>query len=115
MPSFNCFRIPSDLAALKCVTAQTAELARSGPPNGWVGACLNFNHFDIQSRRAWSQKMTYHQDTFMRFMVTPVVCPRLFEFRTSSALCALPLRQKPIETIVPQKNKHTHGKIVVHT
>ena len=37
--------------ALKCVTAQIAELACSEPPDGWVGACLDFHHFDVHTRR----------------------------------------------------------------
>ena len=41
----------NDLAALRCVSAQMAELARSEPQDGQVDACLNFHHFDIQSRR----------------------------------------------------------------
>ena len=45
----------SDLAALKCVSAQTAELARSDPQDGWACACLNFHNLDNSGhcRRSW--------------------------------------------------------------
>ena len=39
----------SFLAALRCMTAEIAELARSEPQDSWIGTCLNFHHFDIQS------------------------------------------------------------------
>ena len=39
----------NDLAALRCMTAEMAELARCEPQDSWIGACFNFHHFDIQS------------------------------------------------------------------
>ena len=36
----------TDLAALRCMTAEIAELARSEPQDSWVCACLNFRHLD---------------------------------------------------------------------
>ena len=62
------------LASLRCMTAEVAELPRSEPQDSWIGPCLNFHHFDIHSR---------NQDIWLppkRFIVTPAVCPRLFEF-----------------------------------
>ena len=62
-----------DLAAPRCMTAEIAEQARSEPQDSWIGTCLNLHHFEIQSR---------NQDIwlpFMKVMVTPAVCPRLFE------------------------------------
>ena len=32
----------NDLAAQRCMTAETAELARSEPQDSWVGTCLSF-------------------------------------------------------------------------
>ena len=68
----------NDLAALRCINAEIAELARSEPRD----TCLKFIHFDIQSR---------NQDIWLPFMraVTPAVCPRLFEFLTTLTLGAL--------------------------
>ena len=40
----------NDLAALRCMAAEIAELARSEPQDSWIGTCLYFMHFDIQSR-----------------------------------------------------------------
>ena len=39
----------NDLAALRCVSAEIAELPRSETQDGWVRACLNLHHFDIKS------------------------------------------------------------------
>ena len=36
----------NDLPALRCVTAQVAELPRCDSQDGWVGACLNLHHLD---------------------------------------------------------------------
>ena len=45
----------NDLAALRCVTPQIAELPRSEPQDGSVGACLNFHHLDNSRHcgRSW--------------------------------------------------------------
>ena len=40
----------NDLATLRCMTAEKAELARSEPQDNLSRVCLNFIHFDIQGR-----------------------------------------------------------------
>ena len=37
------------LGALRRMSAQIAELARPEAQDSWIGACLNFHHFDFQS------------------------------------------------------------------
>ena len=41
----------NDLAALRCMSAEIADLPRSESQDGWVCACSKFHHFDIQSIR----------------------------------------------------------------
>ena len=67
----------NDLAVLRCVTVEIAELTRSEPQDGKIGTCLNFIHFDIRCR---SQDIWL---PFMRFIATPAVSPRLLECLTT--------------------------------
>ena len=91
----------NDLAALKCMTAEIAELARSEPQDSWIGTRLNFHHFDIQSWLFARVRLNFHnfdihnrnQDIWLAFVrdtVTAVVSPRcLFGFLTTLTFGAL--------------------------
>ena len=84
MSSSN-FRRSNDLTAA-CSNShhfENSELTRPEPKDSWIGTCLNFIHFDTQSR---------NQDIWLpskRFVVTPAVYPRVFEILTTLTFGAL--------------------------
>ena len=73
-------------------------------PPPFTRVCLNFIHFDIQSR---------NQDICLpskRFIVTPVVCPRLFEIITTLTSRALRRNHIVPSASVATKKKRTRQR-----
>ena len=71
--------------------------------------CLNFIHLDIQTR---NQDIGLHSK---RFIVTPAVCQRLFEFPTADARSTAQKSHRINSILRPsQKKKQKQRKPVVH-
>ena len=83
MSSFNFRRSMISPPLVRSPITLKMQNRRPEPKDSWIGTCLNFIHFDIQSS---------NQDIWppsKRFVVTPAVYPRLFEILTTLTFGAL--------------------------
>ena len=107
------FRIPMISPPLVRIpiTLNISEHTRPEPEDSWIGKCLNFHHFDTQSR---------NQEIWLpskRFTVTPAVCPRLFEILTTLKFGALRkdhIVSTACEDITKKRKRQKQRKPVVH-